>query len=455
MNSISSSSRERGGLPRGPHGLTPEEVAKSQRGRLLAAMTEAIAERGYTATPVADVIMRAGVSRKTFYVHFHDRRDCLIAAHALAAKHTLAAAAEMAKGATERGRLQATITALCACAIEQPGASRLQVTEIAAAGQAGLLLREQEILALGALLRSGLPSGADAPTDALMATIAGGMMRVIDQHASAGETESPQTLAIQLTRWARSYHPAPNVLGKLDGPFLGAEALRADRAPIGGRAPGTLSQLPRRLSEGSRGVSPSFTAHSQRERILDAVANLSASRGYVALTVDDIVALAGVSLNTFYEHFRDKEDAFLVAHELGHMRGVAILEQALSSAESWEVGVREGIGALLGFFFSEPSFARLAAVEAPIATRQTAARMQRQLNIYSQLLLSGAPRARKPPSIVEQAIAAALHEAVFAFAVDGTVPHLGMAHSHATYVVLAPFLGPRTALSHRAAAARG
>jgi AcrR family transcriptional regulator len=394
------------------------------------------------------VITRAGVSRKTFYVHFEDRRDCLMAAHSLAAEQTLASATDIAKRATERNRLQATIAALCALASEQPGASSLQVAEIAAAGQAGLLLREQKIHALSALLRSGLAPAANTPADALMGMITGGLMRVIDEHAS---TKSPHALATQLTRWIRSYHPAPPELVQLDGPFLGAEALRADRTPIGGRAPGTLSQLPRRSPDGNRGVSPSFTAHSQRERILDAVANLSASRGYVALTVDDVVALAGVSLNAFYEHFKDKEDAFLVAHELGHMRGIAILEQALSSAESWEVGVREGVGALLGFFFSEPSFARLAVVEAPIATPQTASRMRHQVANYSRLLLSGAPRSRKPPAITDQAIAAALHEAVFTFAIHGSIRHPGKAHSYATYLVLAPFLGPRKALSRNAA----
>jgi AcrR family transcriptional regulator len=410
-------------------------------------MTDAVAERGYTATPVAEVITRAGVSRKTFYVHFHDRRDCLMAAHSLVAEQTLASAAASARSSTDRNRLQATIAALCASAIEQPGGSRLQVAEIAAAGQAGLLVREQNVLELGKLLQSGLSPAASAPIDALMSTIAGGLMRVIDEQANGGKVQSPQALATELTRWTRSYYPTPRALAQVDGPFLGAEALRADRTPIGGRAPGTLSQLPRRLPDGGRGVSPSFTAHSQRERILDAVANISASRGYVALTVDDIVALAGVSLNTFYEHFKDKEDAFLVAHELGHMRGIAILGQALSSAQSWEAGVREGIGALLGFFFSEPSFARLAVVEAPIATPHTAVRMRHQLANYSRLLLSGAPRSRKPPEIADQAIAAALHEAVFGFAVRGAIHHPGKAHSHATYLVLAPFLGPRKTFS--------
>ena len=52
---------------------------------------------------------------------------------------------------------------------------------------------------------------------------------------------------------------------------------------------------------------------SPRGRILEAVAQVVALKGYAAATVADVVARAGVSRKTFYEHFNDKEDAFLAA----------------------------------------------------------------------------------------------------------------------------------------------
>ena len=48
-------------------------------------MAEAMAEQGYAATPVADVLQRAGVSRETFYQQFRSKQDCFIAAYELAA----------------------------------------------------------------------------------------------------------------------------------------------------------------------------------------------------------------------------------------------------------------------------------------------------------------------------------------------------------------------------------
>src|SRR4051794_32391335 len=68
-------------LPRGPHGLAREVVAASQRGRLIDAIAHVVAEKGYARTTVADVIERAGVSRKTFYEHFRDKETCFLAAY--------------------------------------------------------------------------------------------------------------------------------------------------------------------------------------------------------------------------------------------------------------------------------------------------------------------------------------------------------------------------------------
>lgn len=72
-------------LPRGPHSLSREEVEKSQRARLLLAMTYAVAEKGYANTSVADVISRAGVSRATFYAMFRDKEECFREAYETAA----------------------------------------------------------------------------------------------------------------------------------------------------------------------------------------------------------------------------------------------------------------------------------------------------------------------------------------------------------------------------------
>jgi AcrR family transcriptional regulator len=66
-------------LPRGRHNLPAEVVRASQRERLLRAMLEGVAERGYEATTVPQVVAEAKVSRNAFYALFADKTDCFLA----------------------------------------------------------------------------------------------------------------------------------------------------------------------------------------------------------------------------------------------------------------------------------------------------------------------------------------------------------------------------------------
>ena len=68
-------------LPRAPHASVREELRASQRGRLICAVADCVAAKGYAETTVADVIALAGVSRKTFYEHFTDKEACFLASY--------------------------------------------------------------------------------------------------------------------------------------------------------------------------------------------------------------------------------------------------------------------------------------------------------------------------------------------------------------------------------------
>jgi AcrR family transcriptional regulator len=67
-------------LPRGRHGLSRSEVVQSQRGRIFYAMAEVMAQKGYAATSVSEVLRTAGVSRETFYQQFSSKEDCFMSA---------------------------------------------------------------------------------------------------------------------------------------------------------------------------------------------------------------------------------------------------------------------------------------------------------------------------------------------------------------------------------------
>ena len=78
-------------LPRGRHAAPRAVVREAQRARMLDAMTQAVAEKGYARVAVADVIERAGVSRKTFYEQFANKEECFLAAYDAGVDRLLAA----------------------------------------------------------------------------------------------------------------------------------------------------------------------------------------------------------------------------------------------------------------------------------------------------------------------------------------------------------------------------
>ncbi|HET6447989.1 MAG TPA: TetR/AcrR family transcriptional regulator, partial [Conexibacter sp.] len=77
MGSIASDDMGDGQRPL--HALSTDR--RTQRDRLLQGMAQTVARRGYAATPVAEVLKAAGVSRRTFYEQFADKEDCFLAAY--------------------------------------------------------------------------------------------------------------------------------------------------------------------------------------------------------------------------------------------------------------------------------------------------------------------------------------------------------------------------------------
>jgi AcrR family transcriptional regulator len=68
-------------LPRGRHTLTRDQITEAQRERLLAAVTELLAARGYRGFGVGDIATRAGVSLGAFYECFDDKDECVFAGY--------------------------------------------------------------------------------------------------------------------------------------------------------------------------------------------------------------------------------------------------------------------------------------------------------------------------------------------------------------------------------------
>jgi AcrR family transcriptional regulator len=186
-------------LPSGRHGLTREVVLASQRGRLLDAMARAVAEKGYAAATVADVVAIAGVSRRTFYEQFADKESCFLAAYDTGVELVLGRirlAVDALPEADWRTRARVGIETFMNVLAEEPAFAWALVVEVIGAGRAALA-RHAEIMGLFAQVHRKIHDVArrEDPTlpelpDVVFATLAGGLEELLREGLQSGGAES-------------------------------------------------------------------------------------------------------------------------------------------------------------------------------------------------------------------------------------------------------------------------
>lgn len=206
-----------------------------------------------------------------------------------------------------------------------------------------------------------------------------------------------------------------------------------------------------RLPAGREDLPEPLVAHSQRERILVAMADSCASKGFGATTIADIVTPAGVSRATFYELFEDKEDCFQAAMELSLADAMERVVGAFSPQKPWAILVRDAAAAFLDLLASRPAFARMALVEAPASGL-------RAFEMYAsgkRVLLSLLDRGRNE-AVEDEAIPASAGRAALAGAESlvvgqiliGNTARLRELLPDIVYIAIVPFLGQKEALRH-------
>ena len=143
---------------------------------------------------------------------------------------------------------------------------------------------------------------------------------------------------------------------------------------------------------------------SQRGRLVDAMAQMVAEKGYPATTVADVVERAGVSRRTFYEQFADKEACFLAAYDVGLTVVLGRIKDAVEvdPAAGWRDRARSGVEAFLALLASEPAFARALQVEILTAGPAALERRAGMLTMFSGVWRGVHERARaEEPTLPE------------------------------------------------------
>jgi AcrR family transcriptional regulator len=142
----------------------------------------------------------------------------------------------------------------------------------------------------------------------------------------------------------------------------------------------------RPLPRGPHNLTRDDVLASQRARMIDAMAAAVAGKGYGGATVGDVVAGAGVSRKTFYEHFRDKEECFLAAFDTGVDALLAAIVAAEADGGGWLGIMRARVRAYLATLASRPEFARTFLIEVFAAGPAALARRAEVHTRFAQLL---------------------------------------------------------------------
>jgi AcrR family transcriptional regulator len=208
-------------------------------------------------------------------------------------------------------------------------------------------------------------------------------------------------------------------------------------------AKGETSSSPR-LPAGRHGLPREFIVQNQRERIITALVDTVAERGYNATTVADITKAASVSRRTFYEHFADKEACFLAAYEMvaDHIRDS--MRTAAESFEDWPQQVRAALATMLRFLAGEPELASLVMIEPIAAGGEIAARHRAAMQGFVEILKAGRPqhRGERPlPEATEETVVGGILSLIVREISAGNAEQLEKLLPDLVELTLAPYLG--------------
>jgi AcrR family transcriptional regulator len=231
-------------LSPGRNGLSRARVTEIQRGRLIAALLDAVDECGYAQLTVGKIISRARVSRKTFYDLFADREDCFLAAF----DHVVDDVREQTVDAFDtqpdwQSGVRAALASLLSFIDSDVRVAKVCLIEALQAGPPVLARRDRVIDELALALDAGRTPRRYDPPDVTAKAAVGGVLAVL--HSRLLEDAGAPTIELlgalmaiimlpyrgeaAAAREARTPAPAPSEPVERPGPTNGGDPLKGLR----------------------------------------------------------------------------------------------------------------------------------------------------------------------------------------------------------------------------------
>lgn len=185
---------------------------------------------------------------------------------------------------------------------------------------------------------------------------------------------------------------------------------------------------------------------AERRRILDAMVDTVAERGYADTEIEDVIERAGVSRPAFARLFSSKEECFVETISDAVRSLVRTVEAAAPSEASWPERVRLGLAAFVGALVTDPARTRIAMVEAesagPAATREVRRAYERFVPYFDE---GRKVVSYELPGPTSDAVVGGIALTVQRQVADGDIQGLWNVLPDLVYFALVPYLGHRRA----------
>jgi len=167
---------------------------------------------------------------------------------------------------------------------------------------------------------------------------------------------------------------------------------------------------------------PGLRARPARDRLLEAMLEVSGEMGYEQIAVKHVIERAGASRATFYKHFDDREDCFAQAHRDASEWLYRRLTGAAKRQPSWREGLRAALSELLEFCARQPAIAKAIFVEVHAAGERALAQRADLMERLSRTLDSARREIstrQAPPPVTSTFMVGAIDTLVCAKLMDG------------------------------------
>ena len=185
------------------------------RRRLLDAMAEAVARKGFASTTIADLAAGAQVSRRTFYEYFATKEACLVALYEAASRQALGVLSDAIDPAHDPlTQAEQALQAYLATLASNPALLKTLFIAILGLGPAGLQARRRVNIELADLILEVVNRPHDGPqhpplTPPLALAIVGGVNELVLQRIEQDRVAQLPELSATTAQFVRAVVNGP------------------------------------------------------------------------------------------------------------------------------------------------------------------------------------------------------------------------------------------------------